>query len=70
MTEAEIIATITAKQARRAEQYDKELNQQRAFDMARLYAEGKSYSEIGATYNITRQRVHMIIKAFLKAKTK
>jgi DNA-directed RNA polymerase specialized sigma subunit len=34
--------------------------------MAHMYAEGRTYSEIGEKYGLTRQRVHMIIKAFLK----
>jgi predicted DNA-binding protein YlxM (UPF0122 family) len=68
MTEAEIIATITAKQARRAKQYDPEFTRSRAFEMARLYAEGHSLSEIGATHNVSRQRAHQIIKAFMQSK--
>lgn len=66
MNETEIRNIILAKQAKRSEERDPETIRKRALDMAQLYAEGKTYSEIGEKYNLTRQRVHMIIKAFLK----
>lgn len=66
MTEQEIKDIIVAKQARRAEQYDPEKNRKRALEMANLYAGGTSLSEIGQTYNVSRQRAHQIIKAFIK----
>lgn len=66
MTETEIRNIIVAKKAKRAEQNNPEQLRKRALDMAHMYAEGRTYSEIGEKYGLTRQRVHMIIKAFLK----
>ncbi len=66
MTEQEIKNIIVAKKAKRAEQYNPEQLRQRALDMAHMYAEGRTYSEIGEKYGLTKQRVHIIIKAFVK----